>query len=116
MTDTEITSSDNLDPLANEEVTGDIKVGISIKNLTKIYGQVCAVLASLDYDLKIYMNYLFQSFLSKLPFNHKEVKAVSSLSLSIYKGQITALLGHNGAGKTTTMSILTGRLLSSNMK
>eukprot|EP00111_Clytia_hemisphaerica_P020496 TCONS_00060371-protein len=34
--------------------------------------------------------------------------AVDSLSLNIYKGQITALLGHNGAGKTTTMSILTG--------
>ena len=28
----------------------------------------------------------------------------------MYKGQITALLGHNGAGKTTTMSILTGLL------
>ncbi len=26
----------------------------------------------------------------------------------MYKGQITALLGHNGAGKTTTMSMLTG--------
>ena len=26
----------------------------------------------------------------------------------MFKGQITALLGHNGAGKTTTMSILTG--------
>ena len=26
----------------------------------------------------------------------------------MYKGQITALLGHNGAGKTTTMSVLTG--------
>lgn len=26
----------------------------------------------------------------------------------MYKGQITALLGHNGAGKTTTLSILTG--------
>ena len=34
--------------------------------------------------------------------------AVDGLSLNIYKGQITALLGHNGAGKTTTMSILTG--------
>ena len=30
------------------------------------------------------------------------------LTLKMYKGQITALLGHNGAGKTTTMSILTG--------
>lgn len=34
--------------------------------------------------------------------------AVDNLSCSMFKGQITALLGHNGAGKTTTMSILTG--------
>ena len=34
--------------------------------------------------------------------------AVEGLCLNMYKGQITALLGHNGAGKTTTMSILTG--------
>jgi hypothetical protein len=34
--------------------------------------------------------------------------AVDGLSLKMYKGQITSLLGHNGAGKTTTMSILTG--------
>jgi len=35
-------------------------------------------------------------------------QAVDNLSLDIYKGQITGLLGHNGAGKTTTISILTG--------
>ncbi|CAM1313391.1 ABCA3 (predicted) [Pycnogonum litorale] len=34
--------------------------------------------------------------------------AVNNLSLNMYNGQITALLGHNGAGKTTTMSMLTG--------
>ena len=37
-------------------------------------------------------------------------RAVDNFSLDMYKGQITALLGHNGAGKTTTMSILTGIL------
>ena len=33
---------------------------------------------------------------------------MDQLNLNMYKGQITALLGHNGAGKTTTMSMLTG--------
>ncbi|KAL1523856.1 hypothetical protein AB1Y20_018777 [Prymnesium parvum] len=34
--------------------------------------------------------------------------AVDDLSLSMYHGQLTCLLGHNGAGKTTTLSVLTG--------
>ncbi|XP_069073042.1 ATP-binding cassette sub-family A member 13 [Pleurodeles waltl] len=34
--------------------------------------------------------------------------AVNNLSLSFFKGQITALLGPNGAGKTTIISMLTG--------
>lgn len=35
-------------------------------------------------------------------------KAVDGTSLTMYNGQIFALLGHNGAGKTTTISMLTG--------
>lgn len=35
--------------------------------------------------------------------------AVAGMTLNMYEGQITALLGHNGAGKTTTMSLLTGK-------
>ncbi|XP_041062157.1 phospholipid-transporting ATPase ABCA3 [Carcharodon carcharias] len=35
-------------------------------------------------------------------------KAVSCLTMNLYKGQISVLLGHNGAGKTTTLSMLTG--------
>ena len=54
-----------------------------------------------------------QNILTKLLTSHKEKEgrrkvAVNQLSLNMYEGQITALLGHNGAGKTTTMSILTG--------
>jgi ABC-type multidrug transport system ATPase subunit len=59
------------------------KVGIMIRNLKKTY----------------------PSRLGRPP-----VKAVQGVSLDIYKGDITALLGHNGAGKTTTMSILTGMI------
>ncbi|XP_030854731.1 ATP-binding cassette sub-family A member 5 isoform X4 [Strongylocentrotus purpuratus] len=39
-----------------------------------------------------------------------DVKAVNGISLDIYEGQITCLLGHNGAGKSTLMSCLTGML------
>ncbi|XP_022089306.1 ATP-binding cassette sub-family A member 3-like [Acanthaster planci] len=38
----------------------------------------------------------------------KDKVAVKQLTLNMYEGQITALLGHNGAGKTTTLSMLTG--------
>ena len=38
--------------------------------------------------------------------------AVAGMTLNMYEGQITALLGHNGAGKTTTMSMLTGACLT----
>ena len=47
---------------------------------------------------------LYKLFESK----KKTVKAVNGLSLDIYEGQITAILGHNGAGKTTLLNILTG--------
>jgi len=38
----------------------------------------------------------------------QKLLAVNNLNLTMYKGQIFALLGHNGAGKTTAISILTG--------
>jgi len=33
---------------------------------------------------------------------------IADLSLEMYEGQITCLLGHNGAGKTTLMNMLAG--------
>ena len=61
----------------------------------------------------IFCTCVLQNFLVKLLASHevreKQRKvAVNELNLTMYEGQITALLGHNGAGKTTTMSILTG--------
>ena len=83
------------DPSAHEEVPGNLDAGICIKNLTKIYDQS-----------------LISKLISSRKKENRRTKAVDNLSLNMYKGQITALLGHNGAGKTTTMSILTGRLLA----
>ncbi|KAJ8317951.1 hypothetical protein KUTeg_003042 [Tegillarca granosa] len=51
-----------------------INAGIQIRNLGKVFGRK----------------------------DSKKV-AVAGMSLDMYEGQITALLGHNGAGKTTTM-------------
>jgi len=39
--------------------------------------------------------------------------AVDNTSMTMYEGQIFALLGHNGAGKTTTIEMLTGGLQAS---
>uniref|UniRef100_W5LI09 ATP binding cassette subfamily A member 3 n=1 Tax=Astyanax mexicanus TaxID=7994 RepID=W5LI09_ASTMX len=39
---------------------------------------------------------------------NKSKKAVKDLTVNMFEGQITVLLGHNGAGKTTTLSMLTG--------
>ncbi|EQC35872.1 hypothetical protein SDRG_06622 [Saprolegnia diclina VS20] len=36
--------------------------------------------------------------------------AIAGMNLTLYKNQITCLLGHNGAGKTTLVSMLTGML------
>ncbi|ESO83918.1 hypothetical protein LOTGIDRAFT_229502 [Lottia gigantea] len=61
-----------------------IKPGIQIRNLRKVFGK-----------------------------DEKKNVAVAGMTLDMYEGQITALLGHNGAGKTTTMSMLTGFMPSS---
>ncbi|NXA58312.1 ABC8B protein, partial [Mohoua ochrocephala] len=38
----------------------------------------------------------------------KKTEALRGLSLNVYEGQITALLGHSGAGKTTLLNVLSG--------
>eukprot|EP00931_Biecheleriopsis_adriatica_P087374 TRINITY_DN61860_c0_g1_i1.p1 TRINITY_DN61860_c0_g1~~TRINITY_DN61860_c0_g1_i1.p1 ORF type:complete len:2265 (+),score=447.26 TRINITY_DN61860_c0_g1_i1:78-6872(+) len=46
--------------------------------------------------------------LLQLSKNFGSFKAVQSLDLVMYQGEIFALLGHNGAGKTTTLAMLCG--------
>ncbi|KAL3853548.1 hypothetical protein ACJMK2_017083 [Sinanodonta woodiana] len=67
------------DPEYFERDPTDMKRGISIKNLRKEFGSV-----------------------------ENRTLAVNGMSLNMYEGQITSLLGHNGAGKTTTINMLTG--------
>jgi len=67
------------DPTCHEKVPGGLTAGIQIHNLNKTF-------STLD-GPKV---------------------AVNQLSMEMFQGQITALLGHNGAGKTTTLNMLTG--------
>lgn len=64
-----------------EREPGLLRIGLQIKNLKKVFKR-----------------------------GKTEKVAVNGLSLNLFEGQITALLGQNGAGKTTTMSMLTGFL------
>lgn len=69
---------------ATVEISGyneSLKVGVSITGLTKIYNS-----------------------------SKKHLRAIDNIEMSLYKGQITTILGHNGAGKTTLIKILTGMM------
>ncbi|XP_074202336.1 phospholipid-transporting ATPase ABCA3-like [Camelus bactrianus] len=59
------------------------------------------------------MKLIFVSFFPPQEFRVKNTTkiAVKDLTLNLYEGQITILLGHNGAGKSTTLSILSGLCL-----
>nr|QNH67917.1 ATP-binding cassette transporter subfamily A member 3 X1 [Brachionus plicatilis] len=63
----------------DESIYSNRKIGIKIENISKKFRQLGIV-----------------------------KQAVKDLSLNIYEGQISVLLGHNGAGKSTTISMITG--------
>nr|UOU03313.1 ATP-binding cassette subfamily A3-2 [Brachionus rubens] len=65
--------------IEDESAYSSRKVGIKIENISKTFEQLGQI-----------------------------KQAVQNLSLNIYEGQISVLLGHNGAGKSTTISMITG--------
>ncbi|XP_067683948.1 phospholipid-transporting ATPase ABCA3-like [Haliotis asinina] len=83
-TSADYSSSQFLDEKHFETEPNGLKTGISIQNLKKVFGS-----------------------------GAKRKVAVDGMSLNMFEGQISVLLGHNGAGKTTTMSVLTGFIPSS---
>ncbi len=66
--------------LRNFESEPQTQIGIKVRNLHKEFGGI----------------------------GSRRKTAVENVSLNIFSGQITVLLGHNGAGKTTTMNMITG--------
>ena len=85
---------------ANKDSTGgteikDVNVEVVSENLLQ------------QFDTKecVDIQDLYKEFTT--PQGGKKV-AVDGLNLTMFSGQITALLGHNGAGKTTTIAMLTG--------
>ncbi|KAL5014325.1 hypothetical protein ScPMuIL_008595 [Solemya velum] len=63
-----------------EQEPQGLKLGIALRHLRKVFG------------------------------GSKKKVAVDNMTLNMYEGQLTVLLGHNGAGKTTTMSMMSGFL------
>nr|QNH67858.1 ATP-binding cassette transporter subfamily A member 3 X1 [Brachionus rotundiformis] len=63
-------------------------------------------------DETVYSNRKIGIKIDKISKNFRQLgtikQAVNDLSLNIYEGQISVLLGHNGAGKSTTISMITG--------
>ncbi|XP_032097789.1 ATP-binding cassette sub-family A member 10-like isoform X2 [Sapajus apella] len=57
---------------------------------------------------------LSESEMLKKEYNRKpgKVEALQGIFFDIYKGQITAILGHKGAGKSTLLNILNGLSVS----
>uniref|UniRef100_A0A8W4FEP4 ATP binding cassette subfamily A member 14 n=1 Tax=Sus scrofa TaxID=9823 RepID=A0A8W4FEP4_PIG len=61
-----------------------------------------------DEPVDLVAGIMIQHLYKEFTLQNTTVLAVQDLTLNMYEGQITVLLGHNGAGKTTTLSILTG--------
>ena len=56
-----------------------------------------------DLPLGISLVRISKTFSAGLLGRTKKIVAVKDLSINIFEGQITAIIGCNGAGKTTTM-------------
>nr|XP_006816829.1 PREDICTED: ATP-binding cassette sub-family A member 5-like [Saccoglossus kowalevskii] len=75
-------------------------------SVNSIHAEIEPVSAGLQSKVGIRISNLVKVF--KSGDKGKDVHAIDGISLDIYEGEITCLLGHNGAGKTTLINALNG--------
>ncbi|KDO35467.1 hypothetical protein SPRG_00314 [Saprolegnia parasitica CBS 223.65] len=101
----------------NKRSAGSVQTNLNIDDAAYVEGAAHDAIEPVGMELKaqeatgeaLQIRRLRREF--KVPGGTKV--AVHGLDLTMYKNQITCLLGHNGAGKTTLISMLTGMIPAS---
>lgn len=86
------------------------ELGISIRNLRKVYSSSIGSYDSFYFRLK-FLALKDEVVVVVLVFVKigSDIVALEGLSLDVFENEVFALLGPNSAGKSTTINILTGK-------